>query len=207
MKSIMEEASTVVKAISKAWEHAQKPVNFSVKVLEEPQTNFFGMTVKPAKIALFFASVEPSNPQSPVVKKAYETPVANKNKPAAPKKVEVKKEPRVVKETYPDRQPDVQAARPTFVKNVWTDEMVDFAKTWLQTILEAKKSLHAPFEMTVDNNKLLITFLKPIADDVIAEQSAFNSLGHLITKTIRTRFRGVSQGLRISIRNSNDSAV
>ena len=50
MKSIMEEASTIAKAISKSWERAGKPASFSVKVLEEPQTNFLGMTVKPAKI-------------------------------------------------------------------------------------------------------------------------------------------------------------
>jgi hypothetical protein len=54
MKSIMEEASTIFKAIEKAWIRAEKPQSFSVKLLEEPTKNFIGMTVKPAKIAFLF---------------------------------------------------------------------------------------------------------------------------------------------------------
>ena len=54
MKSIMEEASSIFKAIENAWNRAGQPQDFSVKVFEEPQRNFFGMTVKSAKIGLFF---------------------------------------------------------------------------------------------------------------------------------------------------------
>lgn len=58
MKSIMEEASTITKAINQAWERAGQPQEFSVKILEHPQTSFFGFkTAKSAKIALFFAEI------------------------------------------------------------------------------------------------------------------------------------------------------
>lgn len=61
MKSIMEEASSIIEAIQKGWERAGKPQEFSVKVFEEAQTAFFGMrTVKSAKIALFFQEGAPS---------------------------------------------------------------------------------------------------------------------------------------------------
>lgn len=50
----MEEASSIFKAVENAWNRAGQPHDFSVKVFEEPQRNFFGMTVKSAKIALFF---------------------------------------------------------------------------------------------------------------------------------------------------------
>lgn len=55
MKSIVEMASTIVKAIQQAWERAGKPQEFSVRILEEPETNFLGMTRKPAKIAFLFS--------------------------------------------------------------------------------------------------------------------------------------------------------
>lgn len=58
MKSLMEEASSVAKAIEKCWLRAGKPQEFTVKVFEEPQKNFIGLTTKPAKIGLFF---EPSS--------------------------------------------------------------------------------------------------------------------------------------------------
>jgi hypothetical protein len=54
MKSMMEEASSIVKAIENCWLRAGKPQEFTVRILEEPQKNFLGMTTKPAKIALFF---------------------------------------------------------------------------------------------------------------------------------------------------------
>jgi hypothetical protein len=55
MKSIMEEASSIAKAIETAWNRAGQPTEFTVKVLELPQTSFFGLkTSKSAKVAFFF---------------------------------------------------------------------------------------------------------------------------------------------------------
>lgn len=54
MKSIIEEASTITKAIDACWERAGKPKEFSVRILEEPEKSFWGFTTKPAKVALLF---------------------------------------------------------------------------------------------------------------------------------------------------------
>ncbi len=54
MKSLVEEASTIAKAIEKAWDRAGKPREFSVKVFEEAETNFLGFTKKSAKVGIFF---------------------------------------------------------------------------------------------------------------------------------------------------------
>lgn len=54
MKSIIQEASSIQKAIEQAWIKADKPREFSVRILEEPVKNFLGFTKKMAKIALFF---------------------------------------------------------------------------------------------------------------------------------------------------------
>ena len=54
MKSIIEQASSIMKAIEKAWDQAEKPKEFSIKVFEKEERNFFGMTTKPAKIGIFF---------------------------------------------------------------------------------------------------------------------------------------------------------
>lgn len=57
MKSIVEEASSIAKAVEKGWIRAGKPREFSVKIFEEPEKNFFGLTTKPAKIAIVFAQI------------------------------------------------------------------------------------------------------------------------------------------------------
>jgi len=59
MKSIIQEASSIQKAIEKAWIKADKPREFSVRILEEPVKNFLGFTKKMAKIALFFGGSLP----------------------------------------------------------------------------------------------------------------------------------------------------
>lgn len=60
MKSLVEEASTIVKALEKAWTRAGKPQTFSVKIFEEEETNFFGFTKKSAKVGIFFEETQPS---------------------------------------------------------------------------------------------------------------------------------------------------
>ena len=55
MKSIMEQASSIIKAIEKAWISAESPKEFTVKIFEKEEKNFFGMTTKPAKIGIFFS--------------------------------------------------------------------------------------------------------------------------------------------------------
>ncbi len=54
MKSIIEQASSIMKAIEKAWNQAEQPKEFSIKIFEKEERNFFGMTSKPAKIGIFF---------------------------------------------------------------------------------------------------------------------------------------------------------
>lgn len=54
MKSIIQEARTISQAIEYGWENAGKPAEFNVKIFEEPQKNFLGFTVKPAKVGIFF---------------------------------------------------------------------------------------------------------------------------------------------------------
>lgn len=66
MKSLVEEASSITKAIEKAWTRAGKPQTFSVKIFENPEVGFLGFTKKSAKVGIFFeeADVEKSEASS-----------------------------------------------------------------------------------------------------------------------------------------------
>ena len=54
MKSIIQEASSLSKAIEQGWQKAGKPTMFSVKILQDANKNFIGMTTQNAKIAFYF---------------------------------------------------------------------------------------------------------------------------------------------------------
>lgn len=54
MKSVIQEASSLMKAIEKGWEKAGSPNEFTVKVLEQAERNFIGLTTKQAKVCILF---------------------------------------------------------------------------------------------------------------------------------------------------------
>lgn len=58
MKSVIQEASTLTKAIEQGWIKAGKPKEFSIRILQEPDKNFLGMTIKNAKVAVFFGRLD-----------------------------------------------------------------------------------------------------------------------------------------------------
>ena len=116
MKSIVEEASSISKAIENAWKRAEQPTEFSVRIHELPERNMFGFTTKPAKIALFFqedykrtgstktvSHTSSTNPipsvSKPVVVKAqqrnnHDAPQQQKNNKPAPTVAQTQNAPR-----------------------------------------------------------------------------------------------------------------
>ncbi len=134
MKSIMEEASSIVKAIEKGWANAGKPKEFSVKIFEEPQKNFIGMTVKSAKIGIFFAEPAPKEaarrkrtralqlPKEDAVKLPSREPKRPTQERAPKQKEAPKKE--LTKEELEERGP------------IWSDDMIASAKEWTTELLK-----------------------------------------------------------------------
>jgi len=54
MKSILQEAASVERAIDKAWNEAGKPKEFTIKVHDEGERNFLGMSRRLAVISILF---------------------------------------------------------------------------------------------------------------------------------------------------------
>lgn len=54
MKSVIQEASTIAKAIEQGWQKADCPEEFTVKIFEIPQKNFLGFSKNNAKVGIFF---------------------------------------------------------------------------------------------------------------------------------------------------------
>lgn len=113
MKSITEQASSVFKALQKGWERAGKPTEFSVKIFEEAQTNFFGFTTQQAKVGIFFeTAAEPQqpgrqqtsqshSPQKPPARHAHQQRPQRQSQPARQRDLaEVSTKP----ETYPSER-------------------------------------------------------------------------------------------------------
>lgn len=57
MKSLLHEGSSIIKAVEAAWASAGMPQEFSIKVLEAGEKNFFGMTKRPAVVSIMYDPV------------------------------------------------------------------------------------------------------------------------------------------------------
>ncbi len=185
MKSIMQEASSITKAIEKAWISAGKPKEFSVKVFEEPKRNFIGMVVQSAKIGIFFneqhVSHEPSEhyrPKERIMPKKQQQPVHQ------PKKYEQNKN--VVK-------------REEFTQGlVWAPEMVDKACQWMKGALSAMNLSTMTFVPSADQYTLTLTFNGSLVNDRELEKQLFKNFSFLMLQSLKRTFKRPLRGFKIS---------
>lgn len=198
MKSIMEEASSIIKAIEKGWARAGNPKEFTVKVFEEPEKNFFGITTRSAKIGIFFADAKPVK-QEPVVTKQK---LAQKPAPAQIQtKVREQKQRPLPKEKIKEQKPSQVEAREEGQEvvsrpPVWTDEMQGTVRQWLTEFL-ALVNMPVTFTLNPQHFHLKINFSNKIYDDKNREKQLFSSLATLMLNILKYQNKRPLKGYKI----------
>lgn len=200
MKSLMEEASTIFKAIEKGWINAGKPKEFTIKVYEEPEKNFIGMTVKSAKIGIFFT--EPQNVDQrartakPVVtQRPQRTSVERERIVREPKKIEPRKE-----EFYPENleeSKELREERKEDLGPIWNDEMVSSTKEWVGDILSLMGLSKVPFTINPKRFHLRIEFTGSVLENKDRQKHLFAILSGLIMTMLKRQHKRPLRGYKI----------
>lgn len=198
MKSIMEEASSVAKAIEKGWARAGKPQEFTVKVFEEAQKNFFGFTTKPAKIGLFFQEPAISNQsrhqkdraQQSATKK-YTSGSQTQNQPSRQPQARQAQnaQPRPTIERAP--KPEHQGTTP------WSPDLIQAAEEWVKDSLQLMNLSSVHFTTEADRYALKFSFNKPLMELSEKEKMLFRSWAYLIMQAVRQKFKRPLKGLKV----------
>jgi predicted RNA-binding protein Jag len=189
MKSIMQEASSVVKAIQKAWLDAGKPKEFSVKVFEEPIKNFLGMTTQSAKIGLFFEEKtgKRREKQRPRIEarpqKTFET-----KQPIQEKKVTHQQELAIKEQKQKEEQP---------AKVMWTDDMIQKAREWLSQVMQTMSKSNVSFTTQANNYYLRFTFDGPMAETPEKERQLFRSFSFLMLQALKQQLKRPLRGFKV----------
>ncbi len=181
MKSIVQEGSSIAKAIDCAWKRAEQPTEFSVRINEHPQKNMFGFTTKSAKVSLFYQEERkkerPSHQtQKQRPKKIVEKPVVA----AKTKKAPVAPRPRTQESTEP-----------------WNENMVKFAQTWLNDLLHNLGADHAKFVLEPQRYHLKVTFTKPVFTEEEKNRALFRNCAHLLLQSARNNFKRPLKGFKV----------
>ena len=174
MKSIMEEASSISKAIDQAWHRAGKPTEFTIKVLELPERNLFGITVKSAKIAFFF------DEQKVAIKfvQPVEKPV---EKVIMPTKIE-----------QPIQRPVLAPQQ-----SRWNEEMIKMVKDWVQHVLQIMGLPNITFTTSTSTNGITFRFKDSITRSELKDRLLFSSFAHLILTALRQKYKRPFKNLKI----------
>lgn len=200
MKSIMQEASSVVKAIEKGWEVAGKPKEFSIKVFEEPKKNFIGLTVQSAKIGIFFdekVSLSKEKEKVPFVKKT-EQPIKPLPRKEAPVKIEKpKSEIREIRKVEDTSTKHEFKERPKDQKIVWTPEMIQLAQKWLTDVLRIGNLSAAGFKAQAHHYQLSIKFDKHLLPHQEKEPQLLRNFSLLLIQALRHSLKRPLRGFKV----------
>jgi len=175
MNSIVQEASSIAKAIQQAWDKAGKPTNFSVRIFEKPEKNFLGMVSKFAKIALLFEKRDVQQPQKATARPRQQF---TKSKP----------QPKPQQQSQRDPQRQEKKEQPTKQRNQkqpWTDNMVSVAQSWMENILKEMNRSDLKFSVEKKRYHLKFVFSSPVADEQEKQKNIFRNFAHLIMQTVR----------------------
>jgi predicted RNA-binding protein Jag len=222
MKSLVEEASTIGKAIEAAWDRAGKPQSFSIKVFEQPEYGFLGMTKKYAKISIFF---EESSPKEGATKKHYNAsqdqskyakkmPFEDKNGVHVSGVKQKKEEQTQVhrggvpakkadtKTGSAERKEIVPLKKRELVKNaessyVWTEGMVKFLNDFVSHTIACMGKADVSFEFKQEQANLKLIFHGLLVQQQSREASFYKNLAHLMVTALRTKFKTEFKHLRL----------
>ncbi|MCX5924935.1 MAG: Jag N-terminal domain-containing protein [Candidatus Dependentiae bacterium] len=186
MKSIVEEASSIKQAIENGWKRLGEPTVFSVKILERPETGFFGFSTKSAKVALI---VEDKTAPSQL-RQQFKNEQPGKPLPA--------------KKTYAAQAGHQEAQKKEIegaeeISSKWSDQRVAIARDWLTNILKLMGKEHSAFETTVTDATLHIVFKSPLLPESKSERFVFASISHLMMETLRNKSKKILRNMRIMI--------
>jgi predicted RNA-binding protein Jag len=210
MKSIMEQASSIIKAIEKAWDRAEKPKEFSIKIFEKEEKNFFGMTTKPAKIGIFFEDKNTLSHEKPVAKPRQETRELPQQTNSRQTEAHKKSHPQKVQQSRVEHQKTEPTAKTGHAKTeatkgeypprssaAWTEQMIHTTENWIKKTLSLMGKADIGLTAEVAGKNLKITFNEPLIENPLHEKQLFRSTAHLIMASLRNQYKQEIKDLKV----------
>ncbi|MGC2310343.1 MAG: hypothetical protein WA432_01835 [Candidatus Babeliaceae bacterium] len=195
MKSIMQEASSISKAIEQGWIKAGRPQEFTIKILEEPQTNLMGLiTTRSAKIALFFDEGKPTVTAQPKAR-----PLAPRIKEQPSERPAIQKVRQHRKQEETTHIPKNIGQQRNFQKSepLWNDQMIQVVRSWLDQMLALMGASAVKFTLEPQNFYVRITLSQPILSEADREKHLLASFSTLILETLKKQFKTSLRGHKI----------
>lgn len=216
MKSMVQEGSSIAKAIDRAWSTAGKPNEFTIKVMQVEERNFFGLVKKPAVISIIY---EPRNNQESKPSRANrpEARVQSRTRGEDFRRQQLQhadsqdrkdnaRNTRDVVSQAKGQAPTASQKQQRPVRNAQHDETLEswneaytaLIEMWLVEIL-GNMNIDALFSVSIDGQLLKVQFANAVLDSAEEERLLFSSLVSLLMQFLRHKERKRLNGLRVGI--------
>lgn len=222
---MLHEASSIVKAIEKAWTDAGKPVEFTIKVLESGEKNFIGLTKRPAIVSITYEPKKQGQKPYDAKKVAL---VKNINQDVRGQQVSRNVQQRDHRarglgaeakggntQQWQNRQQNMQRNSGNMQGDgdqpreqqevlVWQQEWVNFV---IDNLKELLKTLEwsIGFTYKIDRKNLMVTFDTNLLKDPQEERAVFMSFSYLMIQLLKRYHKKKFRGFQLTI-NTKSSA-
>lgn len=194
MRSILQEESSVIKGIEKAWDKAGRPEEFSVKIFNTEKKNFLGFVKKMAIISLSYDhSKDGQEEERRKVSKKFSKGFVFRRNEQQEKSFREMPQERISEERY-DRTRE-NAGK---LYGRWTNELIRDVNTWVAELIDAM-GVKANFTLSVNQHLLRVVFDKPILSDIGDERLLFSSFAYLLMQFLKRKYKKKFKGHRLAI--------
>jgi len=184
MRSLLVQASSVEKAVEKAWADAGMPTEFTIKILEFGEKGFFGITKKAAIVSILY----PPQKQTALAKK--------QGKP--------------VRQARPTRRPGQRIDRPAPIRSMapqentappvqkifWTEPMLADITTWLKELTK-NMQIDTPFTMQSNRKMAKVIFDGYVLETQEEERLLFSGFSYLLMQFLKKTNKKKYQGYQL----------
>ncbi len=190
MKSILQEASTVAKAVEKAWIKAGRPLDFSVKIFNVERKGFLGFARRPAVVSLSFESVrqleQPQRTERPYREKRAERPRYRPQGGAQEREFDQNRERNTKSRGYEEDF------------NSWTRDSIKDINIWIKELVDVM-GIKINFTVAVSHQLLKISFDKPVVPEASDERLLFSSYAYVLMQFLKRKHKKKFRDCRIAI--------
>ena len=227
MKSMLHEASSVLKAVQKAWEASGKPEIFSIKVLEQGEKGFLWFSKRPAIVSITY---EPKsvNQRGQAPRNTPRSTNSQDRRPTTQESTSGLRQTGTQQRTQTSRSYEglrptnstQQSTRSTTLnkpevrrtqfsaplnenvvqheQSAWTPELAGDVMVWLKEMVAIIGS-STEFVFKIDGKSLQITFAEPVLDNRESEKNLFMSFAYLLVQALKKKCKKKLRGFHLLI--------
>jgi len=204
MKSLLQEANTIERALDKAWNQAGKPKEFTIKILDEGERNFLGLTRRPAIVSIIYKPEKlTATPMVSRNNKEDRSSEKHERRERATQAVRNNQEASRRQDGNGRRYAGTEEQRNAFTrdKNVegWRSEWKDFVLSEIEALL-GHMGISAKMQAQTSSDKVLtVSFDRAILDNDEDQRMLFATLSYLSIQLLKRNYKSRFVGYRVVV--------